>query len=153
MMIAFAEGAKETAPTLAAVKKADRARKSTMLAKAFGEALRKIREERFLSQRELAEGIGIETAQISRYERGIALPNADTLVELAQFLRVGVGRLVGENDQATPAEPIHDVSLLERFRDLEKLDRKDREIAIALIDALVTSRHVEQVSTRRRRSA
>lgn len=122
-----------------------------MLAKAFGERLRKVREERFLSQRQLAEGIGIETAQISRYERGIALPNADTLADLAEFLRVGVGPLLlgeaEENNEASP--PIRDISLLERFRDLEKLDRKDREIAIALIDALIVSRQHEAVTRRR----
>ena len=57
-----------------------------------------------------------------------------------------------EKEQTFAAQPIQDISLLERFRDLEKLDRKDREIAIALVDALITSRQLEQV-TRRRRSA
>src|ERR1051326_1398561 len=71
--------------------------------------LRKIREDRFLSQRQLAQGIGIETAQISRYERGIALPNADTLLELSQFRRVGVGALLGEEEQTFTAQPIQDI--------------------------------------------
>lgn len=126
-----------------------------MLAKRFGERLRKIREDRLLSQKQLADGIRIDVTQISRYERGIVMPNAETLVDLAQFLRVDLGTLLlGQQEEASAAvEPIRDISLLERFRDLEKLDRKDREIAIALIDALITSRHFEQISTRRRRSA
>lgn len=125
-----------------------------MLAKAFGERLRKIRESRLLSQRQLADGIAIDVTQISRYERGIVMPNAETLVDLAEFLRVSVGMLlIGEEQPATAAMPIHDIALLERFRDLEKLDRKDREVAITLIDALIESRHHEQVSTRRRRTA
>ncbi len=49
--------------------------------------------------------------------------------------------------------PRHLALRIGTLRDLEKLERKDRDIAIALIDALVTSRHVEQVSSRRRRSA
>lgn len=125
-----------------------------MLAKTFGGRLRKIREERFLSQRQLAEGIAIETVQISRYERGIALPGADTLLDLATFLRVGVGSLLAGEDAAAGSEPpIHDITLLERFRDLEKLDRKDRQMVIDLIDAVIASRQIEQVSARRRRSA
>lgn len=126
-----------------------------MLAKRFGERLRKIREDRTLSQKQLADGIDIDVTQISRYERGIVMPNAETLIDLAQFLRVGVGRLLTGEDEQTfaSASPISDIALLERFRDLEKLDRKDREVAITLIDALITSRQVEQHVARRRRSA
>lgn len=125
-----------------------------MLAKAFGQRLKKTREERFLSQRQLAEAIGIQTVQISRYERGIALPNADTLADLAEHLRVSVGGLlIGEEEKNGGQPPIHDISLLERFRDVEKLDRKDREMVINLIDAIISSRQHEQVTTRRRRSA
>ena len=126
-----------------------------MFAKSFGQRLRRLREERFLSQQALADGIDVQIAQISRYERGISMPNAETLANLAKFLRVSVGKLLlGEedNESAVAAAPIQDISLLERFRDLEKLDRKDREVAITLIDALINSRQHEQL-TRRRRSA
>lgn len=143
-------------PKLGGVPRKERNKKTAMLAKAFGERLRKVRESRLLSQRQLAEGIAIDVTQISRYERGIVMPNAETLVDLAEFLRVSVGMLlVGEEEQAAAAAapPIRDIALLERFRDLEKLDRKDREVAITLIDALIESRHHEQVTTRRRRSA
>lgn len=128
-----------------------------MLAKEFGQRLRKLRDERFLSQRELASGLGIETAQISRYERGIVMPNAETSIELAKFLKVPIGvLLLGQEDGAPSGDqpPIQDLSLLERFRDLEKLSRKDREVVIALIDAMITSRQFEEVSVKRvRRSA
>lgn len=127
-----------------------------MLAKEFGQRLRKLRDERFLSQRELATGLGIETAQISRYERGIVMPNAETSIELAKFLKVPIGMLLlGHEDGTSDSEPpIQDLSLLERFRDLEKLSRKDREVVIALIDAMITSRQFEEVSAKRtRRSA
>lgn len=128
-----------------------------MLAKTFGQRLRKLREERFLSQRELAKGIKTETAQISRYERGVVMPNADSLVALCRFLQVEVGfLLLGQESAGSPvdAAPIQDLSLLERFRDLEKLSRKDREVAIAVIDALVASRQFEEVAEKRaRRSA
>lgn len=126
-----------------------------MLAKGFGDRLRKIRESRLLSQRQLADGITIDVTQISRYERGVVMPNAETLVDLAEFLRVSVGMLlVGEEEPAAiAAAPIRDIALLERFRDLEKLDRKDREVAITVIDALIETRQHDQVSSRRRRSA
>ncbi len=122
-----------------------------MLSKSFGERLKRIREERFLSQRQLAEGIQIETAQISRYERGLVMPNAESLVALSRVLRVSAGTLLGQVEQAhaNGEPPIQDLSLLERFRDLEKLSRKDREVVIALIDAWIGSRQVEEIVSRR----
>ena len=130
-----------------------RSKKSQMLAKDFGKRLKQLREQRFLSQRALAKGIGVEAAHISRYERGLVLPGAETLVDLSQFLKVSLGTLLlGVEDGAGHGaeEPIQDISLLERFRELEKLERKDREIVIALIDAWVDSRQVERILSRRR---
>lgn len=146
----------ETGSTLGAMAEAGR-KKASKLSRDFGQRLRALREQRFLSQRELAEGIKIEVAQISRYERGLYMPNAETLVELARFLRVGVSALLLGQDEAPAGSgepPVQDISLLERFRELEKLDRKDREVVIALIDAWVGSRQHEQIVSRRlKRSA
>lgn len=130
-----------------------RRQKSSQLAKGFGERLRQLREQRFLSQRDLAKAVGIEVAQISRYERGLYMPSAETLVDLARVLRVSVGQLLVGDDETEAhlaAAPIHDISLLERFRDLEKLSRKDREMVIALIDAVIASRQYDEVASRRR---
>src|SRR5262249_5430604 len=125
---------------------------SKMLAKTFGQRLRKLREERSLSQRELALGVGTETSQVSRYERGVVMPNAETLIDMARFLRVGAGFLPTGEDAGTPEElPIHDLSLLERFRDLEKLTRRDRETVIAVIDAILSSREYEEIGAKRAR--
>jgi len=142
-------------PTLGCMARKARSKNAVSLAKAFGDRLKKVRESRLLSQRQLADGIAIDVTQISRYERGIVMPNAETLVDLSAFLRVSVGMLlVGEEEPATiAAAPISDIALLERFRDLEKLERKDREVAITLIDALIESRQHAQVTSRRRRSA
>ena len=133
-----------------------RGKKDVMLAREVGARLRKIREARFVSQRELAKGIRIETAQISRYERGLSLPSLETLVDLCRFLQVGLeAPVLGKEGTAPPSAdpPIQDISLLERFRELEKLKRRDRETVIELIDAWVSSRKMEEVVSRLRRSA
>lgn len=128
-----------------------RRKQASPLAKELGKHLRRTREERFLSQRQLAEGVGIEIAQVSRYERGIFLPNVETLVDLARFLQVSVSFLLFGREEAggsTAAALIEDVTLLERFQRLQKLDRKDREMVVGLIDAIVKSREGERVFAR-----
>ena len=54
----------------------------------MGEALRKFREERELSQDELAARAGMPQATISAIERGTRTPGVDTLWKLAQGLGV-----------------------------------------------------------------
>lgn len=122
-----------------------------MLARDFGERLKKMREERQLSQRQLASGIDVEPPHISRYERGLFMPNAETLIALARFLEVSVGQLLLGDDGAGDFEKgPKDLALWERFQELEKLERKDREVVIALIDAWVRSRQMEDIMARRR---
>ena len=74
--------------------------------------------------------------------------NAETLADLAKFLRVSVGKLrLGEEDiEGTVASaPINDISLPERFRDLESRAQGPR-----VCHHPHRSRHYEQISSRRR---
>jgi transcriptional regulator with XRE-family HTH domain len=132
-----------------------RGKKDLMLAKEIGARLRKLREDRLVSQRELAKGIHIEIAQISRYERGLSLPSLETLIDLCRFLRVGLETFVfGKEQEATAEPPIEDITLLERFREVGKLGRKDRETVITLVDAMIARRQMEEITARHtRRSA
>ncbi len=115
-----------------------------MLALGFAARLRKLREARGLTQKDLANRIDIEVVQVSRYERGQYLPNAETLVTLARVLQVDLNLLLlGEASGSGEVTPILDIPLLERFKDLQKLPKRDREAVILLIDSVLTRGDVE----------
>lgn len=76
------------------------------------------------------------------------MPNAETLIALSEVLQVGLDELVLGRDTERTQAPIRDVRLLERLRELEKLDRRFRDTAIAVIDAIVVQGNTEAVSTR-----
>lgn len=115
-----------------------------MLAVGFAARLRKLREARGLTQKDLAKRIDIEVVQVSRYERGQYLPNAETLVGLARVLQVDLNLLLlGEASGAAEAMPVLDIPLLERFKDLQKLSKRDRDAVILLIDSVLTRGDVE----------
>lgn len=122
-----------------------RPKKPSMLALGFATRLRKTREARSLTQRQLAERIDIEPAQVTRYERGQFLPNAETLVAIARVLQVELDfLLLGESKGRDPDQlPITDVPLLERFRDMQKLPKRDRDAVILLIDSVLARGDVE----------
>lgn len=58
-------------------------------------ALRRVRDERGLSQAELAAEVGARPAQISGYERGERVPGIETFVALARVLEVDPFTLAG----------------------------------------------------------
>lgn len=126
-----------------------------MMSKAFSARLKKLRGEKGLTQRELARLVGCETVLISRYERGEGLPKFDTLVTLAEVLRISTDELtLGRSPSDPPKEPpIQNVLLLERFRDLETLPKEDQAVALRLLDALIAARSVESAVARARRTA
>lgn len=123
-------------------------KKTSMLVSEFGKRLRTVREDRGLTQRQLAERIEVYVPQISRYESGGAMPSAETLIALSEVLQVGLDELVLGRDNDHEEAPIRDLRLLERLRELEKLDRRFRDTAIAVIDAIVVQGNTEAVSTR-----
>ncbi len=121
-----------------------------MLAGEFSKRLRSLREERGLSQRDLAERLHTRAPQVSRYENGSHLPNLETLVAIAEILRVDVDLLVLGRTDGTPGDDslVKDVRLLERVRELEKLDRHFRETAIAMLDAIIVQGHQKALTER-----
>jgi len=60
----------------------------------FAENLRKLRLERNLSRKELAEQLFVTPSTMSRWENGKRLPDADTIYRLAECLNVNVDILL-----------------------------------------------------------
>ncbi len=77
------------------------------MAEEFGSRLKKLRNAKKLTQKELAETIGVNQKQYQHWERGRAEPGFDKLQRLAYALGVGVewliygnGRAVSHDDEA-----------------------------------------------------
>jgi transcriptional regulator with XRE-family HTH domain len=64
------------------------------LKQAFGTVLLKLREERGVSQKEVADYCNIERAYISRLERGLLQPTITTVFKLADYFEIPPGEVV-----------------------------------------------------------
>lgn len=125
-----------------------------MLAKTFGQRLKATREERGMTQRDLADRVRTQVAQISRYEHGLYLPNAETLVDIAAVLKTGLDTLLlGKELPDSAEQPLRNLVLLERLGDLDQLPREDQEMVVRLIETVIRSRQGERVFAGARRSA
>ena len=61
----------------------------------FPERLKDLRLEKGLSQKQLAEEIGVKQPTIARWERGEQVANIDCAIALAQFFDVSTDYLLG----------------------------------------------------------
>jgi MerR family transcriptional regulator, light-induced transcriptional regulator len=66
----------------------------------FGLRLKKARKIKNITQKELAETLGVEQSTISNYEKGLRHPAATALMEIAQILEVSVEFLLGGAEDA-----------------------------------------------------
>lgn len=76
----------------------------------LGERLQNLRKERRLSQKEVADALGISAAVVSNYESGERTPSLENLLSLADFYRCSTDYLLGK-DKQIPTATI-DVSML-----------------------------------------
>lgn len=61
----------------------------------FGEKIKKLRIERNLTQKQLAEMTGVAISAISSYESGNRYPSYDVLISLARIFHVSTDYLLG----------------------------------------------------------
>ena len=62
--------------------------------KSVGELLRKLREEQKQLLREVAAGIGIDQALLSKIERGERLPNKEQVIKFAKYFKTEKNELI-----------------------------------------------------------
>ncbi len=64
--------------------------------------LRDLREDRDLSQQEVANFLGMKQPQYSRYERGLRDVPSDVLIRLAQFYNTSTDYILGLTNNSKP---------------------------------------------------
>lgn len=89
----------------------------------FQEILRKTREDRGLSQSELAVRARLQPSAISHFEAGRRSPSFDNLRRLADALSVTIDFLLGRQPDPQPAGPAAE----QLFRNFEQMTSKDQE--------------------------
>lgn len=66
--------------------------------KIFRERLKELRLENNLSQKQLAEHIGVSDVAICRWESGLRIPNAENIKNIALYFGISSDYLLGLED-------------------------------------------------------
>ena len=112
---------------------------------ALAERVKQLRTENTWSQTDLAQHIGADPAQISRYENGRIAPSADAIIRLAQTFNVSTDYLLIDDAPRRPHKSPED-TLGPRLHTLNELNTNDRELVHAFIDALVTKTRLKHLA-------
>lgn len=65
----------------------------------MGEKLRSLRTEKKLTQKQVADRIGLAISAVSSYESGSRYPSYDALIKLARIFHVSTDYLLGMTDK------------------------------------------------------
>ena len=90
----------------------------------IGKFIAECRKEKDLTQIQLAEKIGITDKAISKWERGIAMPDSSIMLELCDILGISVNELLnGEKINMENNNQKNEEILLEMAKELEKKNK------------------------------
>ena len=67
----------------------------------IAERIKKLREQKSMTQTELARRLGITRSSVNAWEMGISVPSTQYIVELAGIFRVSTAFLLGVESSAT----------------------------------------------------
>ena len=112
-----------------------RIRKQSLLAAEVGARIRALRERNGWQQKDLAERIGVQRPQLSRYEAGLEVPHPEKLITICSVFEVTTDEIL--RGRRPPDAIIADVELRERVRRIETLSRFYRNSAIEMLDAII----------------
>jgi transcriptional regulator with XRE-family HTH domain len=96
-------------------------------------ALRQLRQQRGLTQAEIAQGLGIDQSLISEYERGVVRLHGSLIVGLAKLLKVPTDQLLGM-EKLKNSGVVGDRRFLRRLLQIEKLSRREKQVLLGTID-------------------
>ncbi len=103
-----------------------------------GQFLKTLRNEKSITQAELAEILGVSNRSISRWENGTTMPDFDLLIELAKYYEVEVGEIL-DGERKDKVMDSQTEELLLKVADYNNVERNffSKRMCIAFIIALI----------------
>jgi transcriptional regulator with XRE-family HTH domain len=106
----------------------------------LSENLKRIRKAKGLSQEELAVRLNVVRQTISKWEKGLSVPDADLIIRIAEIFEVSVSEILGakfesENDINVVAEQLSRIN--EQLAVKNRRSHRIWKTAVLLIGAII----------------
>jgi len=103
--------------------------------KSLGARVKALRKARGLTQKDLAQKLGVTFGQLNKYESGLNSPSPDLLIALADQLAVTLDHLL--TGRKLDDQSISNTRLVDRLKIAEEFPIEDQETVIRLLDAMI----------------
>jgi len=114
----------------------------------FSQRLRDLRQQRKMTQQDLAKAATIHYTHIGRYEAGKSMPSADTLRRISEALGTTVDFLMDGATQDSAKARLTSRALLQRFQDVERLPEDQQLVVMQLMDAFLAMNQLKSYANR-----
>ena len=111
----------------------------------IGQRIKELRTKLNLTQKGLAEKVGMTYVQIGRYEKRGAVPSSEVLNKLADALNTTTDYLMNGNTEEKAKASLKDSELLHQFKAVEELDEKDKNTIKDIIDAFIKRSRLKNI--------
>jgi transcriptional regulator with XRE-family HTH domain len=108
----------------------------------LGDCIKKIREAKGLSQKEVALSCKMDMGNYSRIENGKTDPSFNTVVKIVKALGVELYELFN-TDSVYKDISTYDKTLIDKLNLIEQLDKKEKQAFFVMLDALVNKKRLK----------
>lgn len=85
----------------------------------IGSKIKEYRESKKMTQKEIAQILGVEPGTISKYESGMIEPNIESLKKLAETFEITVDELISENSEKLDVSKIDVLKVLQEQKEMK----------------------------------
>lgn len=115
----------------------------------FSDRLFKLRLNKRLTQKALADMAGLSKNHLGRYERGLSEPSYDSLVRLAEVLGVTSDYLINGSTEDAAKADFEDMELLSMFKEVEQMDQSRKNMVKEFLSAMINQEKIREMAVRK----
>lgn len=111
---------------------------STLFSMEIAKNIKKLRAERRLMQKEVANAIGVHPSNYSKMEKGERELGIEVIDKLAKFFGLTINELVHPTSKLPKEVRVEDKTANEKVQLISQLDEEDKNAVYRIIDGMLT---------------
>nr|MBP6433009.1 helix-turn-helix transcriptional regulator [Ferruginibacter sp.] len=100
--------------------------------------IKKLREEKALMQKQVANAVGVHPSNYSKMEKGEREFGIEVIDKLAKYFGISIDELVHMNGKMPKAVTVEDKSANEKVQMISQLEEEDKHAVYRIIDGMLT---------------